>query len=58
MVAYNVRLKGNYRLRLQLNIDNLLDEDELIVTDADQVRAYRFVYQTPRRWSITSTLSF
>ncbi|MBI4624394.1 MAG: TonB-dependent receptor plug domain-containing protein [Verrucomicrobia bacterium] len=58
MTAYNLRLKGKYRLRLQLNLDNLLDEDGLIITDADQIRAYRYVYQTPRRWSLTSTLSF
>ncbi|MBI5690283.1 MAG: TonB-dependent receptor plug domain-containing protein [Verrucomicrobia bacterium] len=58
MASYDLRLKGRYRLRLQLNVDNLLDEDALIVTDADQVRAYRYVYQTPRRWSVTSTLTF
>ena len=44
--------------RIQLNIDNLLNEDELLVTDADQTRAYRFVYLTPRRWSISNTISF
>jgi outer membrane receptor protein involved in Fe transport len=58
MAAYNLRLRSKYRLRLQLNLDNALDEDALIVTDADQIRAYRFVYQTPRRWSLTSIISF
>ncbi len=44
--------------RIQLNIDNALNKDDLLVTDADQVRAYRFVYQNPRRWSVSSTFSF
>jgi outer membrane receptor protein involved in Fe transport len=44
--------------RIQLNVDNVLNEDELLVTDADQTRAYRFVYLTPRRWSISNTISF
>ncbi|MBL9200851.1 MAG: TonB-dependent receptor plug domain-containing protein [Opitutaceae bacterium] len=58
MTAYNLRLSGKYRVRLQLNVDNLLDEDKLQVIDADQVRPYRYVFQTPRRWSITSTVTF
>ena len=44
--------------RIQINIDNLLNEDELLVTDANEVRAYRFVYLTPRRWSVSNTISF
>lgn len=44
--------------RIQLNVDNALGEDELLVTDADQNRPYRFVYLTPRRWSISNTISF
>jgi hypothetical protein len=35
-----------------------LDDDRLQVIDADEVRAYRYVFQTPRRWSITSTVTF
>jgi outer membrane receptor for ferric coprogen and ferric-rhodotorulic acid len=58
MVGYTIRLKDRQRLRLQLNIDNLLGEDDLIVTDADQVRAYRYVFQNPRRWGLTATYSF
>ncbi len=44
--------------RIQLNRDNALGEDQLLVTDADQTRAYRFVYLTPRRWSLSNTISF
>ncbi len=44
--------------RIQLNLDNALGEDQLLVTDADQNRAYRFVYLTPRRWSLSNTISF
>lgn len=58
MLGYNLRLASKYRVRLQLNVDNLFNEDKLQVIDADQIRAYRYVFQTPRRWSITSTLTF
>jgi outer membrane receptor for ferric coprogen and ferric-rhodotorulic acid len=58
MLSTQLRLKGKQSLRLQLNLDNLLAEDRLIVTDADQNREYRYVFQTPRRWSVTSTLAF
>ena len=44
--------------RVQLNVDNLFNEDELLVTDADQNRAFRYVYQNPRRWSVSSTFGF
>jgi len=58
MTAYNLRLSGKYRVRLQLNVDNLLGDDKLQVIDADQVRAYRYVFPNPRRWSVTSTVTF
>lgn len=58
MLARNFRLGDKVRVRLQLNIDNLLDEDEPIVADADQTRVYRVILQTPRRWSVTSTFTF
>ena len=45
-------------MRLQLNVDNLLDNQDLQVIDADQIRAYRYVFQTPRRWSVTTTVTF
>jgi outer membrane receptor protein involved in Fe transport len=44
---------------LQLNINNLLDEDELIRTNAfsdGSTRLYRF--QTPREWILSTTLRF
>jgi iron complex outermembrane receptor protein len=59
MLGYNVRPTGaKWRMRLQLNIDNLLDNQDLQVIDADQIREYRYVFQTPRRWSVTSTVTF
>ena len=58
MLAKNFRLGQKTRLRLQINLDNVLDEDEPITVDADQVRAYRVILQTPRRWSLTSTFTF
>jgi outer membrane receptor for ferric coprogen and ferric-rhodotorulic acid len=58
MMARNFKLPGNIRMRLQVNVDNVLDEDELIVSDADQIRDYRYIFQNPRRWSVTGTFSF
>jgi len=58
MAARNFRLGDKVRVRLQLNVDNLWDEDDPIVVDADQVRAYRVILQTPRRWSLSSTFQF
>ncbi|MEY2880873.1 MAG: hypothetical protein RLZZ15_3253, partial [Verrucomicrobiota bacterium] len=51
-------LSGKYRVRLQLNVDDLEFVVVEEVIDADQIRAYRYVFPTPRRWSITSTLTF
>ena len=59
MLRYGRRLTAQrIDWRVQLNVDNLFNADELLVTDADQTRAYRFVYQNPRRWSLSSTFSF
>jgi outer membrane receptor for ferric coprogen and ferric-rhodotorulic acid len=59
MCGYNYRpARGKWRMRLQLNVDNLLDNQDLQVIDADQVRAYRYMFQTPRRWSVTTTVTF
>lgn len=58
MVARNFRLGERTRMRLQLNIDNLLGEKDLLVADADQNRVYRVIFQAPRRWSVSSTFTF
>jgi hypothetical protein len=58
MLARNFRLSPKVRLRVQFNIDNLLDEDDPIIVDADQIRAYRVILQTPRRWAVTTTFNF
>lgn len=59
MVRYSRRIAASNReLRFQLNVDNLLGEHDLLVTDANQDRPFRFVYQNPRRWSVTSTVTF
>jgi hypothetical protein len=58
MLARTFRVSDKLRVRLQCNLDNLLDEDDPIIVDADQLRAYRVILQIPRRWSITSTLTF
>jgi len=58
-LRYSRRLAWrNLDWRLQLNVDNLTAEHDLQVTDADHLRAYRFTYQNPRRFSLTSTFGF
>lgn len=52
------RLKGNRPLRVQLNVDNLLDNQDLIITDRDETALYRYVFQRPRTWALASTLGF
>ena len=44
--------------RTQLNVDNLLDHDDLIITDKDNTGTWRYLFQPPRRWSVTVTRSF
>jgi outer membrane receptor for ferric coprogen and ferric-rhodotorulic acid len=45
-------------LRLQLNIQNLLANDDLIITDKDDTGTYRYRFITPREVSLTATLTF
>ncbi len=44
--------------RTQLNIDNLLANDDLLITDKDNTGTWRYLFQQPRRWSVTVTRSF
>ena len=58
MAGYDFKLPRAMKFRLQVNVDNLFNDDELIVTDADQNQNWRYLYQVPRRWSVTGTVSF
>ena len=44
--------------RTQLNVDNILANDDLIITDKDNTGTYRFLFQQPRRWSATVSRAF
>ena len=57
MARYSRKLFGR-TTTFQFNLDNALGEDEPIVTDADQFRAYRYVFQKPRTWSLQMTVAF
>ncbi|MDP3073039.1 MAG: hypothetical protein Q8N18_22285 [Opitutaceae bacterium] len=46
------------RFRTQLNVDNLLDNDDLLITDKDNTGTWRYMFQSPRRWSVTVTRPF
>ena len=39
-------------------VDNLLANDDLIITDKGNTGTYRFLFQQPRRWSVTVKLAF
>jgi outer membrane receptor for ferric coprogen and ferric-rhodotorulic acid len=58
MLGRDWALRQGRRLRLQLNVDNLLNETDPIVTDTDQSEDYRYVLQTPRRFGLSATISF
>lgn len=58
MISYQRKLARDIRWRLQLNVDNALGEDSLIITDKDNTGTYRYFYQTPRRWAVSSTFEF
>ncbi|WP_414661415.1 TonB-dependent siderophore receptor [Horticoccus sp. 23ND18S-11] len=63
VILLNGMLAKNWVTRLgtfrtQLNVDNLLDNDDLIITDKDNTGTWRYLFQTPRKWSVTVTRSF
>jgi outer membrane receptor protein involved in Fe transport len=58
MMARDWVLPHGRRLRLQLNVDNVLNEIDPIVTDTDQTEDYRYVLQNPRRYGLSATLTF
>jgi outer membrane receptor protein involved in Fe transport len=58
MLAYQWRFRHARTLRLQLNVDNLLDEDRPILTDASQSQEFRYIFQTPRRFALSTTIGF
>jgi len=57
MLAKSFRV-SNYTVKFQLNVDNLFDHDDLIITDKDDTGTYRYLFQQPRRWSLTASLKF
>ena len=58
MLAYEWRLKKSRTIKVQLNVDNLLDESRPILTDASETQEFSYVFQTPRRFALTTTVSF
>ena len=54
----SVEDRGPLARTIDVFIDNITAEHDLQVTDADQIRPYRFTYQNPRRFSLTSTFVF
>ncbi len=58
MLSYDVRLKKSRTLKFQLNIDNLFDVSKPILTDASETQEFSYVFQTPRSFAITTTVSF
>ena len=59
----NAMLQKTWRLRrgtlrAQLNVDNIFDFDDFIITDKDNTGTYRVLFQQPRRWAVSLTRSF
>lgn len=62
--SYDLPRFGKLRTRLQLNVSNVLDEDQVVYTGytsnaaagGDVPNAFR--YQTPRKYSLTATFNF
>lgn len=58
MVAYEWRFRKSRAVKVQLNVDNVLDQTKPILTDASEVQEFRYIFQNPRRYAITTTVSF
>lgn|GEM_PF-2183545 len=63
MLAYEMKLSEKVRLKLQLNVDNLLDNDDLQVLSSTYIPAndqlVKFYYHTlPRTYQFSATLNF
>lgn len=57
MFAKTLRLRDR-RVRLQANLDNVLNDNDPIIADADENGAYRFLYANPFRWTFSATINF
>ncbi len=68
MLAYDLKLRANYSLRLQLNVENLLDNDELQVLSSNYgisqppfntgtINKWYYHFE-PRRYSFSMTFRF
>ena len=58
MLAYEWRLKKSRTLKIQLNVDNLFDESKPVLTDASEIQGFSYVFQTPRSFAVTTTVTF
>jgi outer membrane receptor protein involved in Fe transport len=58
MAAYEWKDTAGRRPKLQLNVDNLLNEDRPIVTDASQSQEFRYIFQIPRRYALSFSVGF
>jgi hypothetical protein len=57
MLQKSWRLKRGGSLLAQLNLDNVFNNEDLIITDKDNTGTYRYLFQQPRRWGLTVTYS-
>ena len=58
MLSYEWRLKKSRTIKFQLNVDNLLDQSKPILTDASETQEFSYVFQNPRSYAFTTTVSF
>jgi len=61
LVSKQLKLKRGV-LKFQMNVDNLFNNMNLLITDKDNtgtgLQTYRYQFQTPRKWSVTTTYSY
>ena len=57
MLQKSWRLKRSGSLQVQLNLDNVFNNQDLIITDKDNTGTYRYLFQQPRRWGLMVTYS-
>lgn len=58
MLNKTFRLKNKHSLKVQVNVDNILDDTDPLIVDKNNTGVYRTIYINPRRWALSMTLDY
>jgi iron complex outermembrane recepter protein len=58
LLSKTFKLPAKRSVAIQLNIENILGNDDLLITDKNQNGTYRYQYLTPRRFALSATYKF